>query len=193
MESSLRLKRYLNHLAKYSNRLSQAKEILRREKQALAKADNMVVYCEQAQQLVQEVAQHVQQQVHNRIASVVSRCLKAVFDEPYEFKIHFERKRGRTAARLVFVRDGMEIVPMQGSGGGVLDVAGFALRIACLVLARPKVRRLLVLDEPFKFVSSEYRERVRDLLETLAEEMGIQFVMVTHIPELQTGKIVRVK
>lgn len=142
---------------------------------------------------MQEVTQHVQQQVHNRIASVVSRCLKAVFDEPYDFKIHFERKRGRTEARLVFIRNGEEIVPMQGSGGGVIDVAGFALRIACLMLARPKLRRLVVLDEPFKFVSSEYRERIRDLLETLSEEMGIQFVMVTHISEIQTGKIVRIK
>jgi DNA repair exonuclease SbcCD ATPase subunit len=187
------LQKWQKQLSRLNEQYNRVKENYKREIEAVAKADDMVVYCEQAQQLVQEVAQHVQQQVHNRIAGVVSRCLKAVFDEPYEFKIHFERKRGRTEARLVFVRDGEEIVPMQGSGGGVIDVAGFALRLACLVLARPAVRRLVVLDEPFKFVSSEYRERVRDLLETLSEEMGIQFVMVTHIPELQTGKVIKIK
>lgn len=187
------LKKWQRQLSKLTEKYKLAKQSLQKERRELAKADDQIVYCEQAQELVQQVAQHVQQQVHNRIASVVSRCLKAVFDEPYKFKIHFERKRGRTEARLVFVRNKQEIVPMQGSGGGVLDVAGFALRIACLKLSRPQLRPIVFLDEPFKFVSEEYRERVRQLIETLSEEMGIQFVMVTHIPELRTGKIVKVK
>jgi DNA repair exonuclease SbcCD ATPase subunit len=189
----MELQKWQKRLSKLNDRYKLAQQSMRKERLALAKADDQVVYCEQAQKLVQEVSQHIQQQVHNRIASVVSRCLKAVFDEPYKFKIHFELKRGRTEAKLVFVRKGQEIVPMQGSGGGVLDVAGFALRIACLKLSRPQLRPIVFLDEPFKFVSEEYRERVRQLIETLSEEMGIQFVMVTHIPELRTGKVVKVK
>jgi DNA repair exonuclease SbcCD ATPase subunit len=193
MEESKQLKQFSKQLDKLSTQMRLARLKLQSERQSLVKADEHVDNCAEAQQLVQEVAQKVEQQVHDRIAPVVSRCLKAVFDEPYEFKIHFERKRGRTEARLVFVRNGEEIVPMQGSGGGVLDVAGFALRVACLVLARPPLRRLMILDEPFKFVSEDYRDRVRNLLETLSEEMNIQFVMITHIPELQTGKVIRIK
>lgn len=146
----------------------------------------------EASVFLQQVAQAVQQQAHQRLAHVVTRCL-AVFDEPYEFKIIFERKRGRTEARLVFVRDGEEIDPEDASGGGVLDVAAFALRIAVLVLARPKRRRLVVLDEPFKFVSEEYRPAVRDLLEQLARDLKMQFVIVTHIRELECGKVIRIK
>lgn len=193
MEQPSHLKHIEQRLEKHKQSLTLARINLKRESLALAKADDNVWCHEQAQKLTQITAQNVQQRVHNQIASVVSRCLSAVFDEPYQFKIHFERKRGRTEARLVFVRDGEEIVPMQGSGGGVLDVAGFALRLACLMLSKPKARKLLILDEPFKFISSEYRERVSDLLNTLAIEMKIQFVMVTHIPELQTGKVVRIK
>jgi DNA repair exonuclease SbcCD ATPase subunit len=154
-------------------------------------ADRSVSDSQEAQGIIQAVAQQVQQAAHDRIASVVSRCLEAVFDEPYEFRIEFERKRGRTEARLEFVRNGTAMDPMTASGGGVVDVAAFALRISSLMLARPPLRRLVVLDEPFKFVSEEYRENVKELLEQLAEEMGIQFLMVTHIRELECGKVVR--
>jgi len=81
---------------------------------------------------------------------------------------------------------------MTAAGGGVVDVAAFALRLSCLMLSKPPLRRILILDEPFKYVSERrgYRERVRQLLESLAEEMGIQILMVTHIEALQTGDIV---
>jgi DNA repair exonuclease SbcCD ATPase subunit len=146
----------------------------------------------EAQEITQNVAQYIQQQAHDRIAGVVSRCLSAIFDEPYVFYIHFERKRNRTEARLIFERNGQEVDPMTASGGGVVDVASFALRLSCLLLNKPPLRRVLIMDEPFKFVSEEYRERVQILLETLSEEMQIQFIMVTHIDELKVGKVVKI-
>ena len=147
---------------------------------------------EEAQELAQHVAQVIQQKAHDQIARVVSRCLSAVFDEPYEFRIHFERKRGRTEARLTFDRDGMEVDPMTASGGGVVDIASFALRLSCLILNKPPLRRAMVMDEPFRFVSEEFRDRVKALLETLSEEMKTQFVMVTHINELKMGKVIEI-
>ena len=145
-----------------------------------------------AQEIVQAVSANVQQQVHSKIASVVSRCLEAVFDEPYEFRINFERKRGKTEAPLVFVRGEEEFSPIDSSGGGVVDVAAFALRVACLMLSVPHKRRTMILDEPFKFVSVEYRERIKELIETLSEEMNIQFIIVTHIDELKCGKLIEI-
>ena len=146
----------------------------------------------EAQELAQHVAQVIQQKAHDQIARVVSRCLSAVFDEPYEFRIHFERKRGRTEARLTFDRDGMEVDPMTASGGGVVDIASFALRLSCLILNKPPLRRAMVMDEPFRFVSEEFRDRVKALLETLSEEMKTQFVIVTHINELKMGKVIEI-
>jgi len=146
---------------------------------------------EEAQKVLQLVAQTVQQSAHKRIAGVVSRCLEAVFDEPYDFRIIFEQKRGRTEARLVFVREEMEVDPLTASGGGVVDVAAFALRLSCLMLTRPSLRKILLLDEPFRFVSSGYRERVRNMLENLSKDLGVQIIMVTHMDELKTGNIIQ--
>lgn len=167
-----------------------ARTVYQQEKKAAIVSENHATDCEEAQRVVQLVAQTVQKQAHDKIAGVVSRCLEAVFDEPYEFQIHFEQKRGRTEARLVFVRDGNEVDPMTGSGGGVVDVAAFALRVACILLSKPQVRRVLIMDEPFRFVSACYRPRLRGMLEQLAKELGMQFIQVTHIEELKTGKVI---
>lgn len=140
--------------------------------------------------IVQDVAKHVQEQAHASIAAVVSRSLAAVYEDPYEFRILFEKKRNRTEARLVFYRDGMEVDPGSQSGVGPVDVAAFALKLACLLVRRPSVRKLVVADEPFKHVDEEKMPRVRALLLTLAEEFGFQFVIVTHQRELRCGKVV---
>ena len=156
----------------------------------LEAAESRAAATDEAQRHAQETAKAVQQLVHDRVASLVTRCLEAVFDERYEFDIIFEEKRGRTEARLVLRRGGSEIDPMSSVGGGVVDVVAFALRLACLLLHRPPLRRLLVLDEPFKYVGAADRARVRQLLEELTAELGVQFFIVTHMDELRLGTVV---
>lgn len=146
---------------------------------------------QEARSVVTNIAQQVQENAHQQIAAVVTSALEAVFDDPYEFVIRFERKRNRTEAVLEFTRDDNPVNPLEAAGGGVVDVAAFALRVACMTLSKPRIRSLLVLDEPFRFVSRNYRERLRDLIQTLSERLEIQFVIVTHIDELELGKVVR--
>lgn len=179
-----------NKTNKKLSELELVRKQYKNEKEQYEKASNKIGYIQTAQQIIQQIAQQIQEQAHNQIASVVTKCLEAVFDEPYTFRILFEKKRGRTEARLIFERDGMEIDPMTGSGGGVIDVASFALRLSCLMLCKPQLRKILILDEPFKFVSEEYRRQIKLLLEQLSEEMKVQFIIITHINELKTGKII---
>lgn len=163
---------------------------IEREKKGIEDATLKLKHSQDAQEILQSLAQAVQQQAHQRISEVVSSCLEAVFDDPYEFRIDFDRKRGKTEAKLRFSRRGLDVNPLTASGGGMIDVAAFALRVACLVLHRPRLSRVIVLDEPFKFVSSGYRENVRTMLEQLSRDMGIQIIMVTHIQELETGEVI---
>lgn len=170
-----------------------AKRRVQEESQALSNALRRSQCNSEAQIVVQDVAKTVQDTAHAQIASIVTRCLRAVFDDPYQFKIDFERKRGKTEAKLTFVKGKYKIDPINGAGGGVVDVASFALQIACIMLQRPKRRRILIADEAFKFVSErkKYRERVRLLIETLAEELDFQFILVTHSKELEAGKVIQ--
>src|SRR4051812_23271268 len=77
--------------------------LILQEEATLSQCRERVSQVEQAQGITQEVAEKVQQQAHQQIASVVTKALESVFEDSYEFKIVFERKRGRTEARLVFL------------------------------------------------------------------------------------------
>ena len=172
--------------------LSVVKKQYKEEKINLQQAKEHLDDTEQAQKIVQEISQKIQQQAHNKIAGVVDKCLKGVFNnDDYGFKIEFEKKRGRTEAKLVLLNDEHEVDdPMDADSGGVLDVAAFALRLSCLMLAKPALRRVIIMDEPFKNVSLCYRHNIRILLESLAKEFGIQFIMVTHDLVYQCGTVI---
>lgn len=168
-----------------------AKAKVQEERDALSEVTDKLEATQDAQKILQGIAQMIQQQAHTQIAGVVSRCLDSVFDEPYEFKIVFEQKRGKTEGRIVFLRaDGLELDPMSASEGGQIDVATFALRLSTLLLTKPQQRKVLVLDEPFKCLSAEYWERARRLIEGLAKEFDVQFIIVTHNQELKTGRVI---
>ena len=142
-------------------------------------------------EILQEIARKVQSAVHAQVAKVVSDCLSGIFENPYSFRIEIQKKRNKTEADLIFEREGLQL-KADSLGGGVVDVASFGLRVVSLLLHRPPLPRLLLLDEPFRFVSQQYQENVRLLLEQIAEEFDIQIIMITHNPNLVSGKVFRI-
>ena len=174
--------------------LQVAKKTSKQEKGNLQSAKQLLAYTIEAQDIAQQIAQTIQQQAHNRIAGGVSKCLEAVFvgEDVYGFKIHFERKRGRTEARLVLTKNGNEIDdPLDFDSGGVCEVAAFALRLSCLILSKPRLRKVILFDEPFKSISVDYLDNVRILIDKLSKDFGVQFIIVTHITQLEPGKVIR--
>lgn len=100
--------------------------------------------------LIVETSNKVQLDVAERISSIVSLALSSTgFD--YSFVIKFVQRRGTTEADLLFVKDGEELNPLTCSGGGALDIASFALRIA--IWSLNKKSPVFILDEPFKHLS----------------------------------------
>lgn len=139
---------------------------------------------EDAQMVVQTVAQETQKQLEYHISDMVSLALNAVFDDPYEFKVNFIQKRGKTEAEILFKREGKEIDPMTEAGGGAVDVAAFALRIALWNIRSPRSRNTILLDEPFRFLSRELQPKAGEMFQMLSEKLGLQFIVVTHNPDL---------
>lgn len=143
-----------------------------------------IVFSEKAQAIIQKVAQETQQQLEYHISDIVSLALDTIFEDPYQFTVEFVVRRNKTECELVFKRDGERISPLSASGGGVVDVASFALRIALWTLQNPKSRNTLILDEPFKFLSKDLLPRACDLLQELRDRLSLQFIIVTHLDEL---------
>lgn len=145
---------------------------------------------EEALLAAQSIARDIQEQVHQRISEIVSTCVQAVFGENYSFNIEFVERRSKTEADLRLLKDDVPRDLLTECGGGVVDIVSFALRVAALTLHRPELMPLLVLDEPFKYLSASYRPAAAELLQTLSDDLDIQIVMVTHIPELEIGKVI---
>lgn len=168
---------------------------VREETDALDETKARVASFGEAQTIVQGIAQTLQQRAHEKVAGVVTQCLNAVFEDAYEFRIRFDRKRGKTEARLTFVRDGLVLDdPLNEVGGGVIDVAALALRLAYLLLSRPPRRKLVVLDEPFRNIRGcGNKRRIRRMLLELADRIGFQFVLnvdADAYPEFRLGTVV---
>jgi DNA repair exonuclease SbcCD ATPase subunit len=174
------------------HRFRSAAETLDSELTALEDAKQLEDDLREAVKVAQQVAADVQAKAHQRIAQVVSRSLSSVFgpDAP-QFKIRFEQKRGKTEALLLLEQDGLEMDPLTATGGGVVDVASLSLRLSCLMLSNPPLRKVLVLDEPLRHLSADYRPAARELIEQLASEFEIQFVIVTHDPALEMGRVIQ--
>jgi len=135
--------------------------------------------------IVQKVAEETQKNVEIHISNIVSLALSVVFPDPYEFKLVFAQRRGRTECDLLLTKGGETFDPLTAAGGGVVDVVSFALRVALWSLK--KRRNLLILDEPFRFVSVDLQERCSAMLKELSDKLGVQIVMVSHLPNIITS------
>ncbi len=179
-----------------NNQLEQRKLLIqniKQEKQNLKESTSTFRNATEAQRILQEVAKQVQEQAHDRIASLVTRCLALVFPDPYKLEILFEKKANRTEAVLVLTRNGKQFDPTDSTGGGVLDVVSFALRLSCLYLQMPKPREIVIMDEPFKYLSTNLRPRVASMLEMLSEELEFQFIISTHSKALKLGTVIELE
>ena len=147
--------------------------------------NNELKVLEKAQAFLQKVAQDTQQHLKFQIEDIVNLALETCFPGEYTFEILFEISRGKTNAELVFLdqKTGRQIDPMNASGGGVVDLTTFALRIACYALEH-NTDNVIVLDEPFRFLSRDLQERAGEILKTLSNKMNLQIIMVSHISEI---------
>lgn len=150
------------------------------------KIEREISVSEKSLQIITAVAQVTQQELQFRICEPVSLALNAVYPEnPYKFVADFQiTNSGPIQCHLGFERNGFIISPLQASGGGPVDIASFALRVGALTLEKPSPRKVLILDEPFKFLSRNKMELAGQMLKEITNKLGIQIIFITHIPEL---------
>lgn len=174
-------------LAQIRNRLEQEKGRYNQIRQDLIAANNDLIVkrilgeiIETAQSIIQLVAQETQEQLSWKISELVTACLAAVFNDPYEFAVEFVQRRGKIECDFSLIRRGEKFDLLSSVGGGVAWVVALALRVALWNIQEEKPRPVLILDEPFHFIhSQELQERCSDLLKALSEDLGLQIIMVT--------------
>lgn len=135
-----------------------------------------------AQVILQEVATETQARLKLHLEELVQSAIDAVFPDQYKVHIDFLSKAGQTECDIYLMRGNDRIDPMDSSGGGVVDIVSFALRLVSWSIGTTE--NTIVLDEPFKFLSVGLRSLAGDLLRRLSHILGLQLIYVTHDPEL---------
>lgn len=139
---------------------------------------------QEAQIIIQEVAKQTQEQIKYEISEPVSLAINSIFDTkeykaPYRFVFDFVSKRNKTECDFYLVnKDNEKENPLEDCGGGLIDIISFALRLSICTIA--KTRKVLILDEPFKWIDKSKEEKVGQLLRLIVEKLGFQIIMVTH-------------
>ena len=141
-----------------------------------------VDYTEKARSIIQKIAKATQAELEYYISELVTLAFASVFPDPYQFGVVFEEKRGKTECRMRFLRDGHEVNPLSGSGGGPLDIASTTLQFTIWSLNR--TRPIIGLDEPFRFLSRDLQPKAGEMLKEVSKKLGLQILMVTHSEDL---------
>lgn len=160
-----------------------ANQITKLEKE-LYDFEKSLNFAESALLILQIVAKQTQEQLEYKISELVSLALSSVFSEPYTMKLNYDTKRNKTEAAIIFEKNNKQFDPMTSTGGGVIDIASFALRISLWNLSRSKTDNVFIFDEPFRFVSKDKIEKVGQMLQEISKKLNIQIIMITHIKKL---------
>lgn len=139
---------------------------------------------EQAREIVKLVGLQTQEQLQIHISDITSLALESVFTDPYKLELEFIERRNKTECDIYFTKNDVFHDPLEASGYGAVDIASFALRIASWSLNRQKTRNTIILDEPFKNLSKEFREAASQMVKEISQKLNIQFIIVTHDPVL---------
>lgn len=130
--------------------------------------------------LLQGMEGAFQRNFQHSLAAIVSEGLSQVFGETLEVRIEASTRADMSAIHFRLIKNGNEEDIMEGQGGGYINIIAFLLRVLLILAARPLLRRLLVLDEPFAMVSPEFRHSTAEMVAALVDRLDFQMIMITQ-------------
>lgn len=142
----------------------------------VAKAD--MEAAKKAREVITKVGKSIQTGVEDTFTSIVTMALRSVFGDVYTFRLRFVERRNQLEAEMVLVQGENECAVIDSVGGGVVDICSLALRIAALTIQQSA--KVVVLDEPCRCLSTDLQNKASEMIKTLSEQLGIQFIIVTH-------------
>ena len=145
---------------------------------------------EEVLSLAQETSEYLRRKVSERFSDFVTEALQYVFGPNLSFKAEIKISRGLPAVKFYLNVNGLDVDPLDAQGGGVVDVLSLLLRIVSLEFKCKESP--LLLDEPFKHLSSDYVPKAVNFLEQYSKQNGRQIVLVSH-KDVRSGKVFRLR
>ncbi len=134
-----------------------------------------------ARGIIQIVSSETQKKLEYQISNLVSSALASVFTNPYKFNLLFVQRRNKMEADLIFSKDSNETNDLiNTAGGGAVDIASFALRVALWSIKR--TRPVMIIDEAFRFLSLDLQQKASDMIKEISSKLNIQVILISHLP-----------
>lgn len=171
-------------LNKAKGRKEELEDHIEQIHQKIKNGKRTLLHVEQAHEILKSVGLQTQQQLRYHIADIASMALESVFSQPYKLVLEFVESRGKNECNILFERNGVDFDPMEESGGGVVDLAAFALRLASWSMQSPRSRACIILNEPFKHLSKNLHDKASEMIKAVSEKLHVQFIIITHEPAL---------
>jgi DNA repair exonuclease SbcCD ATPase subunit len=140
-----------------------------------------------ARWVISEVARQTQERFKEYVEPLVTKAIQSAWeDRDLKFVLEFKISHNKSEAYLMVQEgDNPPYVPEDDMGGSILDIIGIAMRIVLSSLSRPKVRSVIILDEPMKFVGKgAVLMKTANILKEISHRLGFQLILVTHEPAL---------
>ncbi len=133
--------------------------------------------------LLQDMEGAWQKKFQESIEHIISDGLSVVFGEPLVVRITPTIKSDMSSVTFTLIRDGNEEDILNGQGGGFIAVISFLMRVVLILAAEPRMRRIIIMDEPFAHVSPGFRVRLAEMLVSIIDRLDFQLIMVSHEDE----------
>jgi len=156
------------------------KQELRNNKQFLKDRKKYKELLTEARDIVNTVMMATQKQVKGFIEEMITLVLQSVYGDEYRAELEYEIKRNKSEATCYVIKGENKRLLKSDVGGGVIDIYSFAMRIVLWALLKEKTNPTFWLDEPFKNVGKGKMPQASEIVKTLSEEFGIQFIINTH-------------
>lgn len=138
----------------------------------------------QVRDVFQKAASETQQFLSNHLSAIVTNAVRSVFPErEITFHLKFVERRNSTECDLYLTEGNHEFSLFDSRGYGITDIVSFAMKVAYVILHQNE--NLLIIDEPFRNLSTRRYDLASKMVRTISEELNIQFIIVTHVDELK--------
>ncbi len=167
-------------LAMYKKEISDTEKSLEIISNRIERNSILVKNIDDAVFILTNVLSITQEEIVLYIESVVTTALQYIYGGEYTFKIDYVFKLGQPEVEMYPIKNGLRYEPKFSCGVGVLDVCAFALRCACWSLIEPQSASIMVMDEPFRFISGNVQmEKCSMMVKELSKLLGIQFIIIS--------------
>jgi hypothetical protein len=167
-----------------SGRYTAATEALAAAESSLTSWQDRANICTKGLAVLRQLGTDARNRLKGYIEPLAQTGLREIFDPRATFQIDYRAlSKAGFAARIVTGIGEQRGAPLATDGNSVAEiVADGILRPLVLCLHRSGGNRICVLDEPYAGVDREHLRPLFRMLQQMGEDLGVQFVIVSHVP-----------